>query len=138
MIDVLQGEPAQAIIEFDAMTTDPLRWSVNKAIALDMLGRHAEAQVLYHRVLAKQPDDVVVLTDLALSLILSGHLAEAARIAAPLIDRTDLSPRIQSSLGIVQAVGGDLQAAHRALGATVNDQQLLRITEAIKNGRQGL
>jgi Flp pilus assembly protein TadD len=138
MLDVLQGQPAQAMVEFDSMTTDPLRWAVNKGVALDMLGRHSEAQALYQRFLAAQPDDVVVLTDLALSLALSGRTAEANRIAAPLLDRTDLPPRVQTSLGIVQAANGDLPGAHRALGATVTDQQLLVISDAMKRSAMGL
>jgi Flp pilus assembly protein TadD len=80
----------------------------------------------------------VIITDLALSLALSGHAAEATRVAAPLLARSDLPPRIQSSLGIVQAANGDLPSAHRALGPAVTDQQLLRMANAMNKRSDGL
>src|SRR5690242_2114608 len=43
-IYVLQGEPAQAVSEFDAVmaSSSDMRWVVNKAVALDLLGHHDE------------------------------------------------------------------------------------------------
>ena len=132
-IYVLQGEPAAALAEFDATKSDEPRWITNKAVALDMLGRHDDAQVLYRRLLATNPDDVVVITDLALSLMLAGRTTEAVQIAAPLTERTDLAPRIQSSLGIVLASNGDFKGAQRTAGTTVSDRQMLRIADAVKS-----
>lgn len=130
-IEVMQGEPAQAIVEFDAVTGDEARWTVDKAIALDMLERHDEAQVLYRRALATQPDDAAIINDLALSLMLAGRANEARQIVAPLAARTDLSPRIQADLGVLRAASGDLAGAHQFIGAGVNDEQLLRLADAI-------
>ena len=128
---VLQGEPAQAITEFNALKGHDPRWTVNKAVALDMLGRHAEAQALYQVALAAAPDDVVVINDLSLSLLLSGQTAEAARIAAPLAGRADLSSRVKSGLGVVLAANGDIAGARQVIDAGVSDEQLGQITTAI-------
>jgi Flp pilus assembly protein TadD len=130
-LDVLQGEPAQAIAEFDAVRGDDSRWTLNKAVALDILGRHDEAQVLYRRALASQPDDSVVINDLALSLMLSGRKADAASVLAPLASRTDLTPRIQGVMGVLRAANGDLAGAHQVIGTAIGDDQLLRLANAL-------
>jgi Flp pilus assembly protein TadD len=49
----------------------------DKGIALDLLHRHAEAQVLYRQALQIQPNDSGIANDLALSLMLDGRLKEA-------------------------------------------------------------
>jgi Flp pilus assembly protein TadD len=133
LILVLQGEPAQAIPEFDAAShgNDP-RWGVDKAVALDMLGRHGEAQALYRAALSAQSDDATVLNDLSLSLLLSGQRTEAFKIAAPLAGRIDLSPRIIAGLGVVLAANGDMASAHRVIGTTAEDTHLQQIATAIK------
>lgn len=130
-IYVVQGDPGQAIIEFDAAKPDDPRWLLDRAVALDTLHRHDDAQVLYRRLLASDANDVAVITDFALSLMLAGRPTEAMQVAAPLVGRTDLPPRARASLGAVMAASGDLKGAQGTVGTTVSEQQLIRIAEAV-------
>ena len=130
---VLEGEPALAIAEFDSLlSADPgnMRILVNKAIALDLLGRHQDAQSLYRQALAAEPDDPVVINNLALSLMLAGRTHEAADVAAPLRAQSDMIPRIRAGLGVVLAANGDLAGAHAVIGATATDDQLSELARA--------
>lgn len=119
-IYVLQGEADAAVAEFDAAIAadrSDMRWLVDKGIALDMLGRHADAQALYRVSLAADPDDVIATINLALSLALSGHKAEAASVAAPLEGRTDLPQRVIRTFEVLRAANGeDITAARESFG----------------------
>ena len=69
-----------------------MRWLTNKAIALDLLKQHTQAQELYKQALADSPGDPVILSNYGLSLALSGNKAEANKVIAPLIGQADLMP----------------------------------------------
>jgi Flp pilus assembly protein TadD len=132
---VLTGEPARAIAEFDAVLTanpNDIRAVVDKAVALDMMGRHEEAQGLYRQALASAPGDPVVINDLALSMLLAGRAREAQEVAAPLRSQTDVSPRIRTGMGVVLAANGDLAGAREMAGTAVADDQLLGLARAAK------
>jgi Flp pilus assembly protein TadD len=130
---VLEGQPTQAIATFDeALASDPhnLHAVVNKGVALDLLGKHAEAQTLYRQALAQSPGDADVVNDLALSMLLAGNAEGAAKVAALLAQQSDASPRIRDSFGVVLAASGDLAAAREAAGDTARAQQFEELAKA--------
>jgi Flp pilus assembly protein TadD len=132
-IDVLAGEPARAIGEFDTgLAADPndIRALVNKAVALDLLGHHGEAQTLYRRALILIPGDAVVVNNLALSMLLGGQAREAAEVVATLRNRSDVLPRIRASVGVVLAADGDLAGARAMIGSAESDEQLVGLARA--------
>ena len=132
-IYVLTGDPARAITEFDAvLRTRPndIRALVNKAIGLDLLGRHGDAEALYRQALALSPDDQVVINDLAMSMLLAGRPQEAEQVAAPLRDRTDVMPRIRTGLGVVLAANGDVTGASALAGSQTTEAQLIDLARA--------
>ncbi|HUB14584.1 MAG TPA: tetratricopeptide repeat protein [Acetobacteraceae bacterium] len=135
-IDVLQGNATQAVKELDsAIAGDPgsMRWVVDKAIALDMLGQHSAAQVLYRKALADQPDDIITINDFALSLALSGQKSEALRIAAPLDEHTDLPHRVAVTYDVLRAVGGgDVSGGRDSLDPSDHDK-VLRLAKAMED-----
>jgi len=103
---VLTGETQQAVVEFDAALSadhNNVRWLTNKAIALDMLSRHGDAQALYKLALASTPNDPIILSNYGLSLALSGQKDEALRVMAPLSGQTNLSPRIANTIEMVRS-----------------------------------
>jgi Flp pilus assembly protein TadD len=60
LIDLVAGQPADAIAGFNevlAARPGDVRTLVDKAVALDLQKRHADAQVIYRQVLAATPDD---------------------------------------------------------------------------------
>jgi Flp pilus assembly protein TadD len=132
-IYLLQGEPAKAIVEFDAVLSREPRWTVNKAIALDLLKRHDEAQALYRKALADDPDDVVVINNLTLSLLLSGRTEEAAKVATVLANRTDLPARVKAVIGVLTAARGDLPGARAISGNS--DDVLRQFTVALNQSK---
>jgi Flp pilus assembly protein TadD len=129
---LLEGQPASAIDEFDkVLTSDPknMRMVVNKAVALDLLGRHDQAQVLYRQALAAAPDDDVVINDLALSMLLAGRAREAEAVAAPLKARTDeLAPRMKANLEVLRAANGDPSRASDLAGTATTGHRLMQLS----------
>jgi Flp pilus assembly protein TadD len=104
-IYVLTGEAQQAVTEFDAALSSDrsnVRWITNKAIALDLLNRHGEAQALYKQALTSTPNDPIILSNLGLSLALSGQKDEAMRVIAPIANNGDLLPRVKNTIDLVR------------------------------------
>jgi Flp pilus assembly protein TadD len=132
-IDVLSGEAARALAEYDKLlAVDPndMRLVVNKAVALDMLGRHEEAQTLYRRALYATPDDPVVISDFALSLVLSGKTREASALVAPLRDADNVSARVRNNIAVVLAAGGKSGATSSERG----NSAIAQIAQALNLG----
>ncbi len=127
-IYVLQGDAAAAITELDAAAAadpDNTRWIVDKAIALDLLARHAEAQALYRQAIAIDPDDVIAANNFAVSLALSGKNSEAASVMGPLAERSDLPQRVMLTGAVLRAANGEnISGAREAMGPGEYDHAL--------------
>jgi Flp pilus assembly protein TadD len=132
-IYVVTGQPALAITEYDAVLVarpDDMRALVNKGVALDLLGRHDDAQALYRKALVLAPGDAAIQNDLALSLLLAGHPREAQEVAAPLRSQPDMAPRIRAGVGVVLAANGDLAGAQQMAGSQAAAAQLVGLANA--------
>ena len=130
---MVTGQPALAITEYDAVLAakpDDMRALVNKGVALDLLGRHDDAQALYRKALALAPGDAAILNDLALSMLLAGHPREAEQVAAPLRSQPDIAPRIRAGVGVVLAANGDLAGAQQMAGSQATAAQLVGLANA--------
>ena len=115
--ELMLSRPAAALEHADkALATDPrsTRALIGRGVALDMLGRHVEAQASYRGALAGAPDDVAGRSDLALSLALSGQYDEAIAIMTPLVRAPSATPRLRQNLALIYGLKGD-QASARAL-----------------------
>ena len=134
LVQVVSGKPGQAIVSFDAaLAVNPkdARSLVDKAVALDLLQRHADAQVLYQTAMTLMPDDPEIRSDLALSMMLQGRVGDARATLAP-VDRTDgLPERVKGNLGVIYAANGEAADARRMLGDSVSPEALLALTNAI-------
>ena len=95
------SEQARALSPTDA------RVLVARGVALDMLGRHPEAQGSYLAVLADSPRDVAARNNLALSFALSGRFPEALDILTPIARSTNASPRVRQNLALIYGLMGD-------------------------------
>lgn len=134
LIDLVAGQPAQAIAELDQILTaspDDVRALVDKAVALDLQGQHATAQAIYQHVLATAPNDAVVRNDLAVSLMLEGQTRRALETLAPMQDADDSPQRLRTNLGILYAATGNLERSRQLLGDRVSDGDLSALTRAL-------
>ena len=132
-IYVVTGEPARAVTEYDAVLAakpNDMRALVNKGVALDLLGRHGDAQALYQKALAFAPGDATILNDMALSMLLAGHPREAEQVVAPLRSQPDVAPRIRAGVGVVLAANGDVDGARQMAGPQATEAQLLALASA--------
>jgi Flp pilus assembly protein TadD len=136
-VQVMAGKPAAAVRSLSAVLVrapDDVRAMVDKAVALDISRRHAEAQVLYRQALILAPGDAAVSNDLALSLMLSGQSAEAEGVLAPFRESSGLPERIRTNLGIVDAASGHSADAQAVLGSRIGAADLATLTAAIGRG----
>ncbi len=133
-IQVLAGQPSlaiQTLSEVLQVKPDDVKALANKAIALDELRRHDEAQRIYRQALALAPGDPAISNDLALSLMLSGQPEEARRVLSPFRDVDGLPERMRINLGILDAAGGHAEEAQELLGSRIGAADLAALTQAI-------
>jgi Flp pilus assembly protein TadD len=135
-LHIVAGKAQEAIGDCDALLAhDPRDMAavVDKAVALDLLGRHTDAQTLYRRALAAKPDDEGVRSDLALSQALQGNIAEATATMAPLRARADLPERVKADLGLLYTAGDDPASARAWLdGRAPDDADVALLAGAIR------
>jgi len=136
---VLEGQPSSALLELDAvLAAQPgdMRAVLNKAIALDLLHRHQEAQPLYLKALAESPDDPVVKNDYAMSLMLQGRVREAKDLLTPYRGAGNIPQRITTNLGVLLAANGDVAGAKAVVGGSLTDEQLGQLASAVAQNSQ--
>lgn len=117
-VELALHQPAKALENFDrAAKADAKNTAARngRAVALDQLGRHEEAQAVYLDLLAKDPSNLRVRNNYALSLALAGKYDDSADILAGLAAAPDAGARIRQNLALVYGLSGnDGQAAHVA------------------------
>jgi Flp pilus assembly protein TadD len=116
----------QALAEFDAALArgSDSRARIGRGVALDTLGRHAEAQTEYRAVLTESPNHRVALNNLALSLALTGNLAEAEKLLVPLADGPASTPRFRQNLALVYGLAGEAERARYLMRADMDEAAL--------------
>jgi Flp pilus assembly protein TadD len=105
-----------------------------RGVALDLMGRHPEAQDSYRRAQAVSPDSVSVANNLGLSLLLDGRADEARAVLEPLARRSDANQRVTANYAISLAATGDEAAARTVLGS--EDVDLRGVAEVLRVNRQ--
>lgn len=108
-LELAEGEASQALLDFTAVLgARPLdaRALNNEGIALDMLGRHADAQADYRKVLAARPGSESASDNLAVSLMLEGKFPEAVTVLAPVADQPGSSARTRANMAVALAAAG--------------------------------
>ncbi len=139
-IQIMSGEPARAVLtltEVLAINPHDTKAMVNKAVAFDILHKHDQAQDLYRKALRDTPDDVTINNDLALSLLLSGHRDEARLTMLPFHDSPNLSERIKTNVGILDAASGHPVEAGQILGSRIGASDLASLTQAVSMQSSG-
>jgi Flp pilus assembly protein TadD len=93
-------------------------------IALDLQGRHAEAQKNYGAAIAANPDMRAAQVNLALSTALGGHPEAAVDLLTPLATRSDASARERHDLAAALAMAGRPEEAARLLSPDLQGADL--------------
>jgi len=120
-----QAEPALATFT-SILATEPENIPAlnGLGVALDMLGRHEEAQTAYRQVLAIAPTDVIASNNLGLSLTLAGRYAEAMTVLRPIALGEDASPRARQNLAIAMALSGDRDGAAKLARVDLREEDV--------------
>ncbi len=120
-----QAEPALAIFT-SVLASDPENIPAlnGLGVALDMLGRHDEAQTAYRQVLAIAPADMIASNNLGLSLTLTGRYADAMTVLRPIALGESASPRARQNLVIAMALSGDRDGAARLARVDLREEDV--------------
>ena len=114
-----EGDAATALTYFaraQQLGASVLSFGLDRGLAYDLLGRHAEAQADYRSAMGGA-DANEARRRLALSLAISGRKAEAIDTLGPLMGRGDAgAARVRA---LVLALTGDAEGARRALEAAM-------------------
>lgn len=99
----------------EARAAQPSRWDVHSAmgVALDTLGRPAEAEAAYRRALELAPDNPAVMNNLGLSQALAGRLDDALATLTRAADHPRAGAQIRQNLALVLALKGDGAGAEK-------------------------
>lgn len=117
-----------------------------RGVALDLMGRHPEAQESYRRAQALDPNSVAIANNLGLSLLLDNRPDEARAVLEPLARRPDATARVTANYAISLAATGDVAAAQNLMGESGGDLAALgesfrgnsrQIIEVTPNDRPG-
>jgi len=105
-----------------------------RGVALDLPGRHAEAQESCRRTRGIAQDSVSIATNLGPSLLLDGRPEEARAVLEPVTRRPDAPARVAANYTIFLAATGDEAAAR----AVLNDPEadLAGLAAALRGNRQ--
>jgi len=139
-IDVLQGQPAAALPRFDiALAANPsdVRALVNKAIALDMMGNHTDAQAIYRRADTLSPDDPAIRNNLAMSMMLDGRPAEATQVLQTVAEAPVTMPRIRNNMAVLAAANGDMARARELSAGEISDAELRALAAQLRRSDPG-
>ncbi|MBS0540583.1 MAG: tetratricopeptide repeat protein, partial [Proteobacteria bacterium] len=104
------GQPSLAMAQLDvALQVDPQDYRALNAmgIALDMEGRHEEAQARYRDGMIRAPDFVALRSNMGLSLAISGRGRDAVELLAPLASGRAADARIRQNLAFAYTMVGD-------------------------------
>lgn len=93
-------------------------------IALDLQGRHKEAQAEHRLALAQDASDATR-ANLGLSLAMGGSAQEAVEMLRPLAADPSASPRLRHNLAFAMALAGDRGGAARTLAPDLPREQVV-------------
>lgn len=124
-----QGEPEVALGEFDAalkLDRRNLAALTGKAVSLDFLSRHAEAQMVYQQALAIYPTNFALLSNNALSMVLSGNTSGGIAVLEELLRDVQHGETVRANLAIAYVFADRKTDALAMLVATMSDAEAQR------------
>ncbi|MEO3474551.1 tetratricopeptide repeat protein [Roseomonas sp. CAU 1739] len=129
------GQAGEALTLFDRVLAADARSAEaldGRGVALDLIGRHPEAQDSYRRAQQIAPNSISIANNLGLSLLLDNRPDEARAVLEPLARRPDATDRVTANYAIALAATGDVAAARTMLGEAGGD--LAALGESFRGG----
>lgn len=120
-------QPAIALEHYsEALRRDSrnLRGFIGKAISLDYLSRHAEAQPVYVEGLKHYPTNFALLNNRALSLVLAGRIGEGTVLLEELLRDPDRGDTARANMAIAYALDGRERDAAAILKGVMTPQEI--------------
>lgn len=126
-IQISAGKALEALANLEeaaAHAPDDLDIIVARGIALDRLSRHAEAQEHYGRGLARDPTHFALLSNLGLSLGLSGRGEDGIMILRDLVRDPSATATTRGNLALLYALTGHEREARTVLASDLTPDQI--------------
>lgn len=120
---IASGEPeaASEILSTAPQGRSDPRILSSLAVALDMQGRHAEAQRSYASALSLSPNDLDIRTNLALSHVLAGNDTLAIETMTAIVDQPGANRRHRQAFALVLALAGRRDQAARTAALDLDE-----------------
>ena len=95
-------------------------------VALDMQGRHAEAQANYRRAIQLAPDYLPTRSNFGLSLAITGPPQEAIAQLAPIATSRGADARVRQNLAFAYAMAGDFESSLQIMRRDLDEKSAQR------------
>ncbi|MEA2783412.1 MAG: hypothetical protein QOK29_4956 [Rhodospirillaceae bacterium] len=124
--EIQTGNAAAAIRHLQTASVDKPDWRTKNSlgVAYDMLGDHASAQSAYRAGLTVAPDNLQLLTNLGLSLTLSGNFPEALAMLGKAARDPAAGARQRQNLALAYGLSGNDQKAAEILKADLDPAKI--------------
>lgn len=119
--------PKVAIGHFDQalkLDRDNLTALTGKAVSLDYLSRHAEAQEVYRRALQTYPTNFPLLSNYALSQVLSRDIGAGIKLMEELLRDPSHGDTVRANMAIAYALDGRSRDARAMLQGLMSDAEI--------------
>lgn len=119
--------PSEAIELYDqALRLDRRNLSAltGRAVALDFLSRHADAQEVYRKALQYYPSNFVLLNNYALSQVLSGQIGSGLAMMQELVRDPDNGETVRGNMAVAYALDGRMNDARAMLEGTMSSSEI--------------
>ncbi len=120
-------QPRKAIEHYDAalrIDRRNLPALTGKAVSLDFLSRHTEAQAVYQDALTWYPTDFALLANYGLSLVLAGRIGEGQRLLEELNSDQPRGGAVRENLALAYVLDGRETDARTLLSITQSPGQI--------------
>ncbi|MFE3836879.1 tetratricopeptide repeat protein [Pseudogemmobacter sonorensis] len=131
--------PKTAIEHFDEalrLDRNNLVALTGKAVSLDYLSRHAEAQEVYRRALQTWPTNFPLLSNYALSQVLGGGIGAGTKLMEELLRDPAHGDTVRANLAIAYALDGRERDARAMLSGLMSDSDIEASLRHYANARK--
>ncbi len=118
----------------DALNVKPdARLFNGLGVVYDLMGRGGDARQSYHAGLVLMPKDARIMTNLALSLGLSGDTKPAIKMVQDLLNSREASAKLRQNLAFLYVLSNQKPLAEKILRLDMDDFEIARVVDFYKS-----